>query len=215
MSIYKKIGGVAGGLAVVIGIAAGVLELVVGVKTLWPDRGEDVVVIQDANIVPDIQPQVHSGDYGNVGTVTRLWGGTSLEKLRDRNAVRTLRATEEDAMLSTLPNGVYGYVGDSLVRIHLELDRVDEMKLMKSKKSSSYVEIHKTALGDILVIVYATEGDVTRLEDPTRKEAMEMFVLYRSDGEYKHLVAIPTSRLLTWDDRNGEELGYFARIRVQ
>ena len=215
MSIYKRIVGVAGAFALAVGIAAGAVELVVGVNTLWPDRTEDVVVIQNVDKAKDTQPEARSGDLEYGEATTRLREGETIEKLRQRNAVRALRATEEDAMLSTLPNGVYGYAGAGFVGLYVERDSFDELKLRKSDRGTHYVEVHKSSKGEVFVIVYATEGDVTGLVDPTRNEAKEMFVLYRPDSEYEHLVAIPASRLLSWDDRSGDELGYFAKIRVQ
>ena len=65
------------------------------------------------------------------------------------------------------------------------------------------------------MIAYMSEGDVTRLLDPTWEEAVEVFVLFEPKNEYKFLVALPASNLLVWNDRHGEELGNFAKIEIR
>lgn len=215
MSIGRKLASAAGVLVALLGIAAGAIEVVVGVKTLWPDGSTEQAIEQKAAEVTQVKKDVGIGVARYDETETGVQEGKTVEEVRERNNVRSLRATEESAMLSNLPGGVYGYVNSGSVGLHVDIDRVETLKLRKSKSQIFNVEVHKTSSGKILMIAYVSEVDVTRLLDPTRTETAEIFVVFEPKNEYKYLIALPASSLLVWNDRDGEELGNFARIEVR
>ena len=181
------------GLSVVIGIVAGTITI--SGKWLGDDTSTTASqeISEDAGIVP----------------------AETVEAIRAISGVRSLRATEESAQIEDLPAGVFGYASSRFISSYIGTLGVDKLPLSRSKGEVSDIEVHKTSGGEVLVLVYVSEGDLSRLQRPGAQGDFEIFVLFEPIREYRFVIAIQATSLLDWDSRSGEDLGRFARLRIR
>ena len=127
-----------------------------------------------------------------------LLAGLSVEEVRKRNQVRQMFETEQGLHLSHL-SGIYGYV-DPVNAIWLLRppglfrSRLDPRVHRGENLSGSEVEIHKTADGKIMALVYLTEADAGKLSSAERG-GVEVFAFFEADDDHPVLVGLPQSRV--------------------
>ena len=124
--------------------------------------------------------------------------GLSVEEVRKRNQVRQMFETEQGLHLSRL-SGIYGYVDpvDAIWLLRppgLFRSRQDPRVHRGENLSGSEVEIHKTADGKIMALVYLTEADAGKLSSAERGGA-EVFAFFESDDDHPVLPGVPQSRV--------------------
>ena len=124
--------------------------------------------------------------------------GLSVEELRARNQVRQMFETEQGLHLSHL-SGIYGYV-DPIDAIWLLRPpavlrpRLDPRVHRGENLSGREVEIHKTADGKIMALVYLTEADAGKLSRAERG-GVEVFAFFEADDGHPILASLPQSRV--------------------
>jgi len=137
----------------------------------------------------------------------------SVEKLREKQGVRPMRDTENELSLYHIPKGVFGWVESYKLNSPLiwtedslfgQDHRVLPMsaKLSQKRRYTNEVEIHKSDTGTVNVVVFVSDETRIRLEDPSRKDAIGVVVVFRLYKNYHQPIAIPRERLTYWESRS-------------
>ena len=74
------------------------------------------------------------------------------------------------------------------------------------------MEVHQTADGDVLLLLFVDENKAARLGDP-HTEVGPVFGFFRSGNDHAVLAGLPTERIIDWEHRDSYPNG-FAEIRV-
>jgi hypothetical protein len=137
----------------------------------------------------------------------------SVEKLREKQGVRPMRDTENELSLYHISKGVFGWVESYKLnspRIWMEGSlfgpdhRVLPMstKLSQKRRYTNEVEIHKSDSGTVSVVVFVSDEPRMQLEDPSRRDATRIVVVFRLYKTYHQPIAIPRERLEYWESRS-------------
>ena len=105
------------------------------------------------------------------------------EALRQRHQVRIVDAAEEGSGVNVLPNGVFGFTYSPAL---------PNAPLFAARRYRSY-ETHKTSMGDVFVIGFASPEDATRLRSSL--EDVTILIQPQAEDERTTLVEIPYSRI--------------------
>ena len=183
---------------------------VVGISTIFvwnyfKHRTSKPTNVQD--IAPDDAPQASEEPLPDFITAD------TIEKLREKSGVRPLRDTENELSLYHLPKGVFGWIEsyklntpqfwikDSLLGPdHPGLPL--STKLFQKKRFSSAVEIHKTETGALNIVAFVSEESRIFLENPSRREAIKVVLVFRNYKNYDQTISIPRDRLKHWESRS-------------
>lgn len=137
----------------------------------------------------------------------------TIEKLREKNGVRPLRDTENELSLYYLPKGVFGWVESYKLdspRIWMEdsLFGPDHrvlplsIKLFQKRRFGNEVEIHKSDTGTFNVVAFVSDETRVVLENPSRKDAIKVVVVFRHYKNYDQPIGIHRERLEYWESRS-------------
>lgn len=181
----------------IVAVAAVLIGLLSGVKTLWfsSTNPETAIENPDSVIVKD-----------------------SREAIRYETGVRELQPLENETEISRLPNGVFGYTYSLILDASMP-DYLGKVPLYRSKKRTrQYVEIHKTSQGKVIALLYINQSSLVVLLDPNRENPLHTHAFLDNYKEYNRLVGIPFSRLIMWDGRSAELDGKemeFVEIKIR
>ena len=135
--------------------------------------------------------------------------GYTVAELREANAVREMMPLEEGQELSNLA-GVYGFV--HYLRLPTVFGPQREIDFpMNREQSRKGVEVHKTAAGDVTVLIHVDESTAARLG--IADDVGTVFGFFRPFDAHHVLIGLPVGRISTWEHRTGGE-GGFAEIRI-
>jgi hypothetical protein len=113
-----------------------------------------------------------------------------IEAIRSANGVRPLRPLEEDTDIRELPNGVSGFTDPFVIKYTPE-----DLTLYPEKEGLEMFEIHKSAIGDILMIGFVSQSSQHVLDDPSQTQPFDIQVFCNPYSEFVVPVAIPFSRI--------------------
>lgn len=142
-------------------------------------------------------------------TKERVALGYTVEELRKVNGLREMLPLEEGQELSSL-SGVFGFVHYLILNTTRLRDEVDFP--VKRHRWAKGVEVHKTANGNAMLLVYVDESTAARLGDSSG-EVGSIFGFFKSVDEHAVLVGLPIGRVLDWEHRASHPNG-FAEIRI-
>ncbi len=137
----------------------------------------------------------------------------TIEKLREKSGVRPLRDTENELSLYQLPKGVFGWVESYKLNtprfwIQNSLLGTDHpvlplsTKLLQKKRFGNEVEIHKTETGAFNIVAFVSDESRIFLENPSRREAIKVVLVFRNYKNYDQPISIPRDRLKHWESRS-------------
>ena len=136
--------------------------------------------------------------------------GHSVEDLRKRNNVRQMMELEDDQKLSET-SGVFGFLYGLFLRGAFGLRWLHDFDPpLNRSRSDGDIEVHKTASGKTMLLLYVDEGSVARLAGVD--DVGDIFAFFSPHGAHNHLVAVPISRIANWDHRVSDP--QFAKVRV-
>ena len=138
--------------------------------------------------------------------------GHTVGELRSINGVRPMMYLEEGEALSEVRGGVYGYALSGHVELVTPIWKREKLDIPLKREASSWrVEVHKTAQGTMMLLVYVDEGSAVRLVEVTQ-EIGTVFVFFQPNEQRRELVAIPWSRIAKWEDRDSKPR--FAKVSL-
>ena len=196
-SPFKLVAVYGGGIAALVGLAGGSLELVVGIEELWPSAHEEGGIGEEGT----------DDNRADAGIVVL---GDSVEAIRVKNEVRPLNIAEEGKAFSDLPNGVYGYEAPWLLK---DLN-VDSSRLSESRGGTVVVEVHKSSEGEPFVVGFISTEHRDNLIDEERQNDQVLRMVFEKRMPYNVGIGIPMEYILKWRATSDPETGGYAEIVV-
>ena len=140
--------------------------------------------------------------------------GFSLKEIRNRNQVRQMSVTEQGLELTDL-SGIYGFVDPLQAKrlfspSWLFPSHANPRPYRHKNTSGNGVEIHRTADGKVMAIVYLTEDDASELSG-LHRGAVEVFAFFEQTDDHPVLVGLPLSRVEDWK----YQYLYFAPVLIR
>ena len=132
--------------------------------------------------------------------------GKTVDDLRLRNGVHPLRYEQQSADLNRF-SGIYGFTLASFLERNMRSRKgrlLHEITLQKTNEYRSAIEIHRTLEGKVMIVGFVDEATVVRVID-TSKAVGTLYLYHEPMREGQIPVAIPASRITSWDYRAPHE----------
>lgn len=129
----------------------------------------------------------------------------TLDEIRETTGVRELRELEGGLNLTSLPNGVFGFVPPWMINtdsVGVGGTGFDRLTLSRKRGGTGVMEIHKSSdAGQIYVIGYVSQTSLVLLQNQSRNEAIAV-ILFFEFYQGRVPIAIPKDSIIESDNRS-------------